>query len=191
MAKHVQKLALRYARSLLNAVKRDSGQVHASGGRSPAQTVADQLRRFVAEYWSDPTLVDAMQNPMFEKGQRQQALASIARQAGLPEVATRFLEVVFERDRIAALPQIVDSYAGLTDEEAGIVKVRVVTAQPVDGEERHTVEENLRRKIQGSLSFEWREDPEILGGMLVSYGAKVLDGSLRGRLEQIERRLNA
>ncbi len=182
MAKHVQKLATRYARSLLLAV---GGE-----GQSP-RAVADALQAFVTEWWSSPLLAEAVQNPMFEKEQRLQALRAVAGKAGLSDIATRFIQVVFERDRVAALPQIVQTFSELADEKDGIVKVKVITAQSVAQDEKHSVEESLRRKIKGSLVFHWAEDPAILGGMLVSYGAKVLDGSLRGKLERIERRLMA
>lgn len=183
MAKHVQKLATRYARSLINAVSRENA--------GSAQSIAVALKGFLAEYWSQPILADSLVNPMFDKGERLQALVRIAEQARLPQVAVRFLQVVFERDRISALPQIIETFSTLADEQAGVVKVQVVTAQPVASDEKHSVEESLRRKIGGSLQFHWSEDPEILGGMLVTYGAKVLDGSLKGRLERIERRLQA
>ena len=190
MAKHAQKLATRYARSLISALGRDAGQARI-GQAGSAQAIAQSLRQFLAEWWSEPLLSDSLQNPMFDKAERMQAIKKIAERAGLPEVAVRFLQVVFERDRISALPQIIDSFATLADEQAGVVKVRVVTAQAVSGDEQHSVEESLRRKIEGTLQFHWEQDPEILGGMLVTYGAKVLDGSLKGRLERIERRLQA
>lgn len=186
MAKHAQKLASRYARSLMSALSRESADwIH------QAQDLSGALKAFVHDWWGEALLRDSLQNPMFEKNERLAAVKMVCERAGLPEIAVRFIQVVFERDRIAALPQIVESFAQLADERAGIVKVKVVTAQNVSGEERRSIEDSLRRKIEGNLHFAWEEDAEILGGMLVTYGAKVLDGSLRGRLERIERRLQS
>ncbi len=194
MSKAAGKLANRYARALLRAVEREQGS---NGEPSPAQQVGNALASFAHAWESEKLLSTSILNPMFDKAERQSALLQIARNAGLPDVLIRFLEVVFDRDRIAALPQISSAFSEMADAAAGMVQVEVVTARGISDEERGRIQENLGGRLfaqSGSarrLEFRWKISPEILGGMVVKFGGKVLDGSVKGRIERIERALVA
>lgn len=194
MSKAAGKLANRYARALLRAVEREQGS---EGEPSPAQRVAAGLSEFVSIWENEKLLSDSILNPMFDKGERQNALLAIARQVGLEDVLIRFFEVVFDRDRIAALPEIATAFAALADAAAGMVRVEVVTARGISDDERGRIQESLGGRLfaqSGSakrLEFHWKISPEIMGGMVVKFGGKVLDGSVKGRLERIERALVA
>lgn len=186
MAKNVGKLASRYAKALLKAVDSELGSV---GSPTPAQHIARSLIEFARVWEAERELSGSMLNPMFEKSERLSALLQIAENAGVPDIARRFLRVVFERDRIAALPDIADAFALQADAAAGVMQVEVIVAKEIDSEEARTIENLLAQQIQGSLEFQWSSDPALIGGMVVKYDGKVLDGSLNGRLGRIERSL--
>ncbi len=186
MAKNVGKLASRYAKALLKAVNAELGSV---GSPTPAQHIARALTEFADVWEQQREFSGSMLNPMFEKSQRLSALLSIAENAGVPDIARRFLRVVFERDRIAALPEIAQAFAVQADASAGVLKVEVIVAKDIDSEEARTIEGLLAQQIQGSLEFQWSSDPALIGGMIVKYDGKVLDGSLSGRIGRIERSL--
>lgn len=188
MAKLAGKLARRYANAFLRAVTDEQG---ADGSPTPAQRVAQSLEQF-AEIWrQSPELSRSMLNPMFDKDERLKALHEVARAAGMPDVALRLLTVVFERDRIQIFDQIVEAFKNLADSAAGVVHVQVALARGISDDERGKIEETLRHKIGGSLRFAWSVDPELLGGMVIRYSGKVVDGSLQGRLERMERMMMA
>jgi F-type H+-transporting ATPase subunit delta len=69
------------------------------------------------------------------------------------------------------------------------VRVEITTARNVDEDEMRSIETKLSAKLQGELVFSWREDSSILGGIIVQYGGKVLDGSLKRRVTAIERQV--
>ena len=186
MAKNIGKLAQRYARAFYHAVVRELGQ---GGAPSPAQVVAGQLLEFSATWESQKEFSGTIINPMFDKNERLAALLAIANQAGLPDIAKRFLRVVFERDRIIALPGIARAFSEAADSASGVVHVQLVVARELSEDERRSTEGGLSQRIGGNVQFVWSVEPEVIGGMVVSYDGKVLDGSVRGRLERIERRL--
>jgi F-type H+-transporting ATPase subunit delta len=186
MAKTVGKLATRYAKALLAAVIREQGS---QGSPTPAQSVAKALKEFAGLWQREHSLSVSLQNPMFEKNERANALVKIAEEAGLPDIAVRFLRVCFERERIAALPEIAQAFSDAADADAGILQVEIITARSISTEETKAIEQGLTSQLHGTLSFRWRIEPEILGGLIVRYGGKILDGSLAGRLTRIEHKL--
>ncbi len=186
MAKRAGKLATRYARALLNAVEKEQGK---TGLPSPAQVAAAQLKEFIEIWRREKSLTVSLQNPMFEKGERLSALTEIAKKAGMADVLVRFLRVVFERDRIGQVVEISQAFSEAADTAANLLQVEVTTAREVSAQEKQSIEQSLARQLQGNLSFQWRRDAGILGGLIVRYAGKVLDGSLGGRLARVEQKL--
>lgn len=186
MSKQAGKLARRYSRAFLRAIEKELGT---KGSPTPAQKLAGSLSSFANVWQKEVELRTAVTNPMFDKEQRSKALLAIAEKAGLTDIAVRFLRLVFERDRISVLPQIAESFEAEANTAAGVVKVEVCVARAVEEPESSQIEQSLSQHIAGNTEFSWSIDPSILGGMLVKYSGKVLDGSLQGRIQRIEKRL--
>lgn len=189
MSQKAGKLASRYARALLAAVEKEGGS--GSQGKSPAQEAAVALREFAGVWEKEPQFSTSIQNPMFEKGERLNALTEVAKKAQLPDVVVRFLRVCFDRDRIGHLPEIATAFLEEADKAASLQRVEVTTARSVSQAEKESIEKSLSQHLSGSLLFSWKEDAEILGGLIIRYGGKVLDGSLGGKLARVEHRLRA
>ena len=190
MAKKAGKLATRYARALTAAVEREQGK-EGTGSQTAAQRAAAELTAFAKLWQVDAALWAFLGNPMFEKNERANALLEVAKRSGLQDILVRFLQVAFERDRIRYLPEIAESFSQIADAAGGVIQVEVVTARTIKADEQQVIEQGLARQLKGSLKFSWKTDATILGGMVVRYGGKVLDGSLAGRLARIESRLQS
>lgn len=188
MAKKIGKLARRYAKAFLSVVQSDLGK---EGSPSPAQDIAAKLNVFARAWETDEQLPLYFLNPMFDAETRADTMRKVAREAGLPEIAANFLRVLVERDRAGLLPEVGRALAELADEAAGVVQVRVSTAQPVEQAEREDIERQIAAALSGSPQFAWEVEPELMGGMLIQYAGRVFDGSLRGRLARIERGLTS
>jgi F-type H+-transporting ATPase subunit delta len=186
VAKQLGKLAQRYAKALFNAVVQQEGT---EGHPSPAQKVAASLGQFARLWEEQPELSGSMLNPMFDRHDRLNALLKVAEQLAMPEVVKRTLRVIYEHERAALIPQIAAAFARLADSAAGVVPVEITVARAVAGDEVHNIEQHLRGTVAGDLRFTWLIDPSLIGGMIVKYQGKVVDGSLNSRLEQIERKL--
>lgn len=188
MSQKHRKVAIRYARALYGSLNKEAerGNVHET-----AQRVGKELAELARVWDSSNELSNFLLNPMFSKKDRLAALIKIAKAGNCSEILERFLGVIFERDRIAALPEISLAFAKVADKEAGIVQVEVVTASAIEAGERADIERQLANKIPGRKAFSWSADPQIIGGMIVKFDGRVLDGSLRERLSGIERELLA
>ncbi len=74
--------------------------------------------------------------------------------------------------------------ADLTGEAA-----EVTSALPLTGEEQAAVQKNVLDKMGAKTNVEFRVDPQILGGLVVRVGDKVIDGSVSGQLEDLRKSL--
>lgn len=186
MASEFGRLAIRYARALIRAVEREHGT---DGIPTPAQQISKILNDFVGVWNSDPQLSLYVLSPVYKRQERLNALVAIAENAGFPPLLVGFLKVLFERDRLVALVEIADSYKKLADKHASVVPVEICTARPISNEEAQRIENQIGSSISGTPEFCWKVDSSLLGGMIVTCEGKVLDGSLSGRLNNLEHTL--
>lgn len=108
-----------------------------------------------------------------------------------PEPFVRFLLVVLEKRRQGLLPEIAQAYGGLLDEAAGRVHATVLLPFTADETLRGEIVARLERSLDKTVVPHFRVDPGILGGVRIRVGDKVMDGSLRRRLEDLRRELSA
>lgn len=106
-----------------------------------------------------------------------------------PENFVRFLTLVVRKRRQAMLPEIDEAARDLLNERTGRIHASVtLTAEP-DEAFRREIARELSRVLDREVDADFRTDPRLIGGMVVRAGDRVLDGSVRRRLQNLRRRL--
>lgn len=106
-----------------------------------------------------------------------------------PESFVRFLLVVLEKRRQTLLPEIARAARDLLDERSGRLHAAVTMTVEPDAELRAEIESALGRVLGRDVRAEFARDPRLVGGMIVRVKDRVLDGSLRRRLQLMRRTL--
>lgn len=111
---------------------------------------------------------------------------AIAERVGdvLPEVAD-FACLLARNNSEFILPEVAVEYSRLLDERYGIRQAEITTALPLDDEARSLIQRRLREIAGSSFTFDERVDPAIVGGIIVRVGDRVIDRSVRARLEAL------
>lgn len=174
---------LRYARALDEVVVAQS---------LSRDAVKQQLRDFVTTYTSSASLREVLENPSIPQDQKVRLLDSIGARVGLSSTVRNFVAVVIAHERLNEMPEMIESYLALADQESGIAEAEVTSARPLDEAGRRVLEESIARLSGCSrVRATYREDPGLLGGAVVKVGSTVYDGSVRGQLEQMKQRMVA
>ena len=182
MSKVLGKLSKRYAKALFASVEQELGS---SGTPRPVVSVSEKLQ-ILANLWSsNAEFSKAILNPMFSSEDRKNALISVAQQIQCPDVLIRFLKVLIDRDRISGLVDIADVFQNEVNLSSKIIEVKVKTARALSQAEQALHEKNISEKLKATVKCLWLEDASLIGGMEISYGDKVIDGSIKGRLDRI------
>ena len=97
------------------------------------------------------------------------------------------LRVLVDRRREALLGAIVDEFDDLVDQQEGRVQATVITAHPLDAELLDSLRAAIERQTNRQVRLQQTVDPSLLGGIRVSIGDLVVDGSLRQALSDMRR----
>lgn len=100
-----------------------------------------------------------------------------------------FLTVLMHYRRLTLLPEIAAQFETLRRASEQRIKVRVTSAVEMNDEQRDRLADRLRQRLGSEIEMETEVDSDLLGGVIVRAGDKVIDASVRGRLAQLGRQM--
>jgi F-type H+-transporting ATPase subunit delta len=176
----------RYANALVDIVVAPSP---GSEGAITAPAAVGQLREFNAAVQSSVELRTILASPAVSTPRKRQVIRRIGQSLGLSRIILNFLLVISDRRRAAALPEIIAAFEVLLDERLGFVRADVTTALALIPEQRESLSAELGRLAGAPVKLQFSVDPELIGGVTARLRSRVYDGSVRGQLANLERRL--
>lgn len=116
-------------------------------------------------------------------------IAEKAFKGRVSETVYNFICVLTEKGRAGVLPEIADSYKEKWYDFSGIAEVTVTTSEPLTDALREKLLNKLKTVYKKEIRLEERVDPSLMGGMVVKYGNTMLDGSVRTRMDNIQKQI--
>jgi F-type H+-transporting ATPase subunit delta len=94
-----------------------------------------------------------------------------------------FLQVLIHNGRLAILPHIRELYEDLRREHEGVLEAHIISAMPVSDDQLRTLVAALEKKYGRTVRAHVDVDRELIGGARVMVGDKMIDATVRGRLD--------
>lgn len=145
--------------------------------------VARDLGDFVAAMRESRELTLALTSPDVQPADRRAVIEALTE--GAHELVRNFLLVLLDRGRLPDLPDIQRAFASKVTEAEGRIEVHAITAIPLTDDLRKRVVDKLEEKTGRRVELSESVDPEIIGGLVLEFGASVVDASLRTRLARL------
>ncbi len=139
---------------------------------------------------ADESIRVVLESPNVTKAAKQELLARALKNRA-PDAFIRFLAAVVKRSRQRIIPAIARQYLELLDVKFDRVHASVAMARTPDQALQDAVRKSLSEVLGKEVIAHYREDPGILGGVIVRVGDRVMDGSLRRRLKILRRQMLA
>lgn len=166
-------VARRYAQAFFE-LARDAGAVDDWG---------TDLGRAV-ETLSHGEVLEALANPRLALADRVTLALELT--DGTRPQTRNLVRLLVEHDRVVLLPEVLAEYQRIADRESGVVRARVTTAIPVDRRLQERISTALRQRFGTAVQVELDEDPAIIGGLIIRVGDRIIDTSIRTRLQQLQ-----
>lgn len=147
--------------------------------------VRDQLGEVADAIATDQDLQVFFFSPYFSSSEKRDGIAKTISGAN-PELVN-FLELLAEKHRMPALYRIRRRFDELWDEANQRLEVTLTSAIELDPSVVESVGAEIERKTGKTIELTSRVDDSIIGGIVLQVGNRVLDASIRHRLEQLRR----
>lgn len=189
-------LAKRYARSLADVAEGEAaparGAARAAAAKKPhagLESIAAELLLAAEVVGAEPRLLRFFDDPSIARALKDQATGSLGKVARFSDLTRRFLGVLVENRRMAALPAIARAFEAIKDERLGIVAAEATTAVVLSAAEQKRLRESLEKMTGRTVRLALRVDPDVIGGARTRIGSKVYDGTLKRQLASLRERL--
>jgi F-type H+-transporting ATPase subunit delta len=177
-------VAARYANALADVVTGTASAL------KPEQAVVE-LRAFEATLRDSAELHNALITPAVPGSRKKAVVGRIAGLLELSRITRNFLFVLVDHRRITLLSDIIRTFEEVVDARLGYAQAEVSSAADLNDGERRTLTAQLERLTGKRIRMRFSLDPALIGGAVARIGSTVYDGSVRGQLASLERRLSA
>ena len=169
----------------MSAVSTYAGALfEAARERGELEEVLSDLEEFVAALHESEELRLFFYGGQIPERQKRRAIDGLTE--GMKTQATNFLKVLVDNGREEILEEVLGRYEHLVKEHLGRIEVGVTTAVELSEEQLDRLKERLEGTLEGKeVVLETNVDPGLIGGAVFRFGGRMMDGSIRGRLESL------
>jgi len=171
----VSGMAGRYATALFD-LARETNAIDA---------VQRDLSAFAALIAASPDLMRLVRSPVFAAEEQEKALAAVLAKAGITGTAANFLRVVAGNRRLFAVRDMIRDFNKLVAAHKGEVTAQVTVAEQLNDARMNEIRAALRDVTGKDVQVDVTVDPAIIGGLKVKLGSRMVDASLRTKLNSI------
>jgi F-type H+-transporting ATPase subunit delta len=127
-----------------------------------------------------------IESPVLSREEQGRAVSALAERAGFAMITQRFLGLLAHKRRLFALPEMITAYLAMLSEHKGEVSAEVTSAVVLSDEQVAAVKGQLSKAVGQSVTLSTAVDPGLLGGLVVRVGSRMIDASLRTKLQRLE-----
>jgi F-type H+-transporting ATPase subunit delta len=170
-------MAGRYANALFELARENKA----------TDAVKADLEQFDALIAGNADLARLVRSPVFGADEQLKALSAILDKAGITGLAANFLRVITTNRRLFAVRDMIRAYRALVARHKGEVSAQVTVAEAL-GEANLDALKGALKSVTGGkdIDLDVRIEPAIIGGLIVKVGSRMVDSSLRTKLNAIK-----
>ena len=169
-------LAGRYASALLDLADEQKS----------LDTVAEDLGRVKAAFDESEDLRNLARSPLYNRDQQSSAVTAVMDRLGVGDLTRRFVLVATNNRRLASLDSMIGSYLAELARRRGEVTAQVTAARELNEAQIQSLTDTLRAEAGAKVQVEVSVDPALIGGLVVKIGSRMIDSSLRSKLQRLQ-----
>ena len=125
-------------------------------------------------------------SPIMPREEQRRGILAIAKQAQFSDLTRRFVGVLADNRRLFLLRSVMDAYLAELAKRRGEMTVDVTAAHALSQDQLASVTDALNRSLGSKVSVNVKVDPSILGGLVVKVGSRLIDSSVKTKLDRLQ-----
>ena len=148
--------------------------------------VGKDLDQFSALVDKSDDLMRMVKSPVFSAEDQLSAISSILAKAKISGIAANFIKLAAQNRRLSAILDMVKAYRALVAQDKGEITAEVTSAEKLNTAQITKIKSSLKAAVGQDVQLVTTIDPDILGGLIVKVGSRMVDNSLRTKLQSMK-----
>lgn len=148
--------------------------------------VAGDLKTLKAMVRASADLRRLLDSPVLTRAETGKAIAALAEAAKFSPLSANFLGLLAKNRRLFSLIGVIDAYLGRLAAKRGELSANVASAVPLSQAQQDALVSSLKSAFGGNVAVDVTVDPALLGGMVVKVGSRMVDSSLKTKLQHLK-----
>jgi len=148
--------------------------------------VAGDLRALKGMIAGSEDLRRLTRSPTISRREQEKAMEAILLKAGVGDTVRHFVGVAARNRRLFLLPRMVDDYLALLAVHRGEVSADVASASALAPQQVEALKGQLAKVVGRTVNLNLKVDPALVGGLVVKVGSRMVDSSLRSKLQRLQ-----
>jgi len=147
--------------------------------------VKGDLDRFSALLNGSTDLVRLVRSPVYTAEEQTKAIDAVLAKAKIGGLAAKFISTVASNRRLFAIREMISGFNALVSKSRGETRAEVTVAEKLDEKHLATIKEAIAASSKKTVELDVKIDPSILGGLKLKIGSRMIDASLKTKLNSI------
>jgi len=148
--------------------------------------VMADLAKFEAMLAGSPDLTRLVRSPIFGADVQGKAIAAVLDDAKITGISAKFLKLLTANRRLFAVSDVIRAFRALVAKFKGEAAADVTVAEPLSDKNLDALKTALKSVTGKDVALNVKIDPAIIGGLVVKLGSRMVDSSLRTKLNSIK-----
>ena len=148
--------------------------------------VKADLDRFEAMLNESADLKRLVRSPVFSSEEQTKAVTAVLERAGIGGIAANFIKLAAHNRRLFAVGDMISAFTALVAKARGQASAEVTAAQPLSDDNLNVLKDSLKSATGKDISLNVKVDPSLIGGLIVKIGSRMIDASLKTKLQSIK-----
>ncbi len=154
--------------------------------QSALDVVAADLKTLKTLIAESADLRRLLRSPVITRADMQKAVGSLAQRAGFNGLTLKFLGLVAKNRRLFALSGVIEAFLNRLAAKRGEVTAEVASAVALTESQVGAISAALKKVVGSNITLDVTVDPALLGGLVVKVGSRMVDGSLKTKLQHLQ-----
>jgi len=173
------KIAKRYVNAMFSGFTKKTESTNA----------AKDMNDLLAMINASTDLQNFIKSPLLSKEQQVKGVEALAKKAKLSQSVSNLLVILADNRRLSLLPIIAREVEAHLARESGTVPVMIATARKLSAADQKKIGADIKKAVGADVSMQTYVDETLIGGVVIQIESTLIDGSIKTKLDKLEREL--
>lgn len=155
-------------------------------GEKSIPSIEKSLNKLAQLIEKNDDFASFLASPIISADKKASVIDAILKKMKLPKIVSNFVKLVAKNARLFALPAMIASFGELAAKGRKEVSAEVISAKPLSASQLKSLSATLKKKIGKTVTLKTHVDADLIGGLIVKVGSKMIDNSLQTKLSAMQ-----